>query len=37
LRESLDADAQGIVNTAREKEIEIKILANRLRSDRQGF
>jgi hypothetical protein len=37
LRESLDADAQGIVNTAREKEIEIKILGNRLRSDRQGF
>ncbi len=35
LRESLDDDARGIVNMAREKEI--KKLANRLRSDRQDF
>jgi hypothetical protein len=35
LRESLNDDAQGVVNIAREKEI--KKLANRLRSDRQDF
>jgi hypothetical protein len=35
LRESLDDDAQGIVNIAREKEI--KKLANKLRTDRQDF
>jgi hypothetical protein len=35
LRESLDDDAQGILNIAREKEI--KKLANRLSSDRGDF
>jgi len=35
LRESLDDDAQGIVNIAREKEI--RKLANKLRSDKQDF
>jgi hypothetical protein len=35
LRESLDDDARGIVNIAREKEI--KKLANKLRSDRDYY
>ena len=35
LRESLDDDAQGILNIAREKEI--KKLANRLKDDREDF